>query len=215
MSTKEIFSKYPNWDKWEPYFAVYDQYFEKYRNTSPVFVEVGVYKGGSIKSWIDYFGPNAKIYGIDIAPLIDKVEGASIILGDQSSGEFWDKTLPIIGDIDCFLDDGGHTMEQQIITFLKVWPKIKNGGVFICEDTHTSYYPGHGGSYKNSMNKNSTTFIEFAKQLIDGLHLAHFQTAHDLSPLIMDMVKDIGQISFYDSMVVFVKGKQPFTRIIT
>ena len=213
MSIRDSYNKYTQigWDKWEPYFAVYDQFFEKYRNNSPVFMEVGVARGGSIKAWVDYFGPGAKIYGSDISPKVTTIDGATILIGDQSSTEFWDNTLQITGEFDCFLDDGGHTMEQQIVTFLKVWPKIKQGGVYICEDTHTSYMPEtFNGGYKKY-----TTFIEFAKNLIDCLHIAHIQTGHDLSPVMLEVSKDIGQIVFHDSMVIFIKGKPPFNRIMT
>ena len=36
------------------------------------------------------------------------------------------------------LDDGGHLNTQQLNTFKKLFPKISEDGVYICEDIHTS-----------------------------------------------------------------------------
>ena len=194
-------------DKWEPYFDVYETYFSKWRNQSPTFVEVGVQNGGSLEMWVEYFGPNAHIFGIDIKPLVDSVPGSEIVIGDQSSEEFWDGFLPKVGPIDLFLDDGGHTMQQQLVTFKKVWPHIVDGGVFVCEDTHTAYWPGWGGGYKKE-----GSFIEFAKQFADVVHSEHLQGAGDEA--YRALPKDVAQVSFFNSQVVFVKGKPAFNRLI-
>ena len=65
-------------DKWEPYFDVYEKYFKKFKNQSPTFVEVGVSRGGSIEAWVHYFGPGAKIYGIDKYSFVSEVQGATL-----------------------------------------------------------------------------------------------------------------------------------------
>jgi hypothetical protein len=195
-------------DKWELYFDVYEKYFSKFKNNSPTFVEVGVQGGGSLEAWVDYFGKSSKIYGVDINPLIDKVDGAEIVIGDQNDPLFWYNFLEKVGEIDCFLDDGSHYVEHQITTFNYVWPKIKPGGIFMCEDTCTSYWPGYGGRL-NSPN----TFIEYSKKLIDYIHAEHIQNfLYD--PYLLDLTKDLGEIHFYNSQVVFVKNKPKFQRII-
>jgi hypothetical protein len=197
-------------DKWEPYFDVYETFFSKFKNTSPTFVEVGVYHGGSIEMWTKYFDTNAKIYGVDISPLVDKVDGATIVLGDQNDREFWKNFLDQTGEIDIFLDDGSHVMEHQITTFMSVWPKIKNGGVYMCEDTHTSYW-------KNKYNggfKKPGSFIEFCKDLIDGLHAEHLRKGSKVNAEILELVRDIRFISFFNSQIVMVKSpKSEFKRI--
>lgn len=196
-------------DKWMPYFDVYEQYLSKFRNKSPTFVEVGVYHGGSIEAWVKYFGEGAKIYGIDIAPKVKEITGANIVIGDQSNVRFWDKFLDEVGEIDAFLDDGSHKSIDQIITFNKVWPKIKEGGVFICEDTCTSYWDG---LYYDGGHKKAGTFIEYSKELLDYLHI-EIADKFDQNNYLKELTKDIGQIHFYISQVVFVKGKPKYDRV--
>lgn len=196
-------------DKWEPYFDVYETYFSKYRNQNPTFVEVGVQNGGSLEMWVEYFGAGAKLYGVDIAPLVNEVPGAEIVVGDQASDAFWDEFLPRVGPIDLFLDDGGHTNTQQLVTFKKVWPKIKPGGVFVCEDTHTAYWGSWGGAYKKP-----DTFVEFAKHFADVVHEEHMQGAKIQADFGFELPRDVAQVSFFNSQIVFVKGKPAFNRLI-
>lgn len=198
-------------DKWELYFEVYERYFKNFKNSSPTFVEVGVQAGGSIEGWVNYFDKESKIYGVDINPLIEKVNGAEIIIGDQNDPLFWYNFIEKIGPIDCFLDDGSHFFEHQINTFNYVWPHIKQNGVYICEDTCTSYWKSFGGKLKAPH-----TFIEYAKKLVDYLHTEHVEQ-NDLifyEQYLVELTKDIGEIHFYNSQVVFVKNKPKFERII-
>lgn len=196
-------------DKWMPYFDVYERYYGKFRNQNPTFVEVGVWHGGSIEAWVKYFGEGSKIYGIDINPKVKEIPGANIVIADQSDVRFWDKFLNEVGEIDCFLDDGSHKSIDQIITFNKVWPKIKDGGVFICEDTCTSYWDGP--FYDGGHNKPGT-FMEYVKVLIDYLHI-EMTDKFDQNDFLKELTKDIGQIHCYGSQVVFIKGKPKYERV--
>lgn len=208
MTLRNIFNNLTlRCDKWSEYFNVYEMHLGKFVNNSPVVVEVGVAGGGSLEMWDKYFGKTATLYGIDNIPQIDQVNGATLILGDQSSPIFWDNFLKTINGIDVFVDDGSHINKDQILTFTKVWPHMRDGGVYICEDTHTSYWQQYGGQLKNP-----STFMEFSKQLTDVLNISYINDAK-LSAEFFNLVKDIGSISFYDSQVVFTKGKQKNVRV--
>ena len=54
--------------KWQHYFEIYDKHFSRFRGKEIVVLEIGVFQGGSLQMWKNYFGPGAKIYGIDIDP---------------------------------------------------------------------------------------------------------------------------------------------------
>jgi cephalosporin hydroxylase len=210
-SLRDIFYNVPKFsDKWDRYFDVYERHLEKFRGKNITFLEVGVQYGGSLEMWSEYFGPETKIYGIDIDPncanLVYDNPNIKIIIGDQSSKIFWDQTLKEIGPIDVMIEDGGHTMEQQIISFEKAFPMISSGGVYVCEDTHTSYWgideygTNFGGGYKNM-----ASFVEYSKNYADVLHYNFMKNSHGQIAQKNSISKGLSGVSFYDSMIIFEK----------
>jgi hypothetical protein len=193
--------------KWEHYLDIYDKHFSKFQGKNPKILEIGVYQGGSIDMWKYYFG-KCEIYGIDINPECKKYEepGVTIIIGDQGSPELWDSFTHT--DFDIIIDDGGHTMHQQIYTFERLYDRVKDHGVYVCEDTHTSYIDLFNGGLKKE-----GTFIEYSKNFIDLLHVYYNQNR--FSGIIGLPLKDTSLttdfraktqcVSFYDSMVVLDK----------
>ena len=143
------------------YFEVYDELFSDYRDKEIIFVEIGVLNGGSLFMWRDFFGPKARIIGIDLNPNAKKWEkfGFEIFIGSQTNESFWNKFKKEVGLIDIVLDDGGHTYEQQIITTETLLDNIKDGGLIVIEDTHTSYMEKFGPK--------KYSFIEYTKNMID------------------------------------------------
>jgi len=152
--------------KWKHYFEIYDRHFSRFRNTDVHIVEFGVSQGGSLQMWKEYFGPNCKIFGIDINPHCKNLEEdqIQIFIGDQEDRKFLKSLIETIPRIDILIDDGGHKMKQQINTFEEIFNHIDKNGVYLCEDLHTSYWPGWGGGYR----KNSTLYR--IQQTIYRLH---------------------------------------------
>lgn len=180
--------------KHSSYFQVYAELLDGYRGKKITFVEIGVLNGGSLFMWRDYFGASARIIGIDLNPIAKKWEkdGFEIYIGSQSDPLFWREIFEKIGDVDIVLDDGGHTYEQQIITAHECIPNIRNGGLLIVEDTHTSYFKSLGYPSKYS-------FIEWTKKLIDNIN-SRFP-AVKVSDL--PYKSSIFSISIYESIVGF------------
>ena len=175
--------------KLSTYFNVYDQLLSKYRDKSIVFLEIGILDGGSLFMWRDFFGPQARIIGVDLNPEAKKweEEGFEIFIGDQSSAEFWENTLNTTGKLDIVLDDGGHTYEQQIMTTESVIPFINDGGVIIIEDCHTSYMKKFG--FKK------LSFINYTKYLIDNINKRYVEFNSKTSE------KRVWSIQFFESIV--------------
>ena len=101
--------------------------------------------------------------------------------------------------IDILIDDGGHTMEQQIRTFEALFPVIQPHGIYLCEDVCTSYWKEFGGGYKRR-----GTFIEYSKRFIDSLHAWHSREPQRLG--VSDFSRTAKSVHFYDSVVVVEKG---------
>src|SRR4051812_46832121 len=106
-------------DKWTHYFDIYDRHFNKYRNKEIVLLEIGVFQGGSLQMWKNYFGSKAKIFGIDVDPRCKQLEeeDIKIFIGSQSNRSFLRQVKEQIPPVDILIDDGGHTMTQQIVTY--------------------------------------------------------------------------------------------------
>jgi cephalosporin hydroxylase len=195
--------------KWNHYFQIYDKHFSRFRGTDVHVVEFGVSHGGSLQMWKQYFGPNAKIYGIDINPHCKQLEEeqVEIFIGDQEDRDFLKSLTEKIPRIDILIDDGGHSMKMQINTYEELFPYIDKNGVYLCEDLHTSYRPDFVGGYKKR-----GTFIEYSKNFIDYINAWHSVQQNRLS--VTDFTKSVHSLHYYDSILVIEKRpiEKPFDR---
>lgn len=211
---RKIFDNTPHpSDKWESYFDVYERHLHNFRYDEVHLIEVGVQKGGSLDMWASYFPKAKSITGIDVdlecANLKYDDKRISVVIGDQGNPNFWDTFLSSNPEIDIFVDDGGHFMDQQILTFEKIFPAMPIGSVYICEDCHTSYMPYNGGGLERK-----GTFIEYAKSYVDVIHWDWKQQFTTDLERRWKIGKDLTSIHFYDSVVVFEKfGKVEMKRV--
>lgn len=197
-------------DKWLHYFDIYDQWFKSFKNKPVVILEIGVFQGGSLKMWRDYFGKEAKIFAIDINPLCKQFEtdNTEIFIGSQENRRFLQDVKNKMPKIDILIDDGGHTMNQQIITFEEMYSHINYNGLYLCEDLHTSYWETYGGGFKKE-----GSFIEYAKRLIDKLNAWHVKD----SEIDIDVfTRSTFGLHFYDSILLIEKKQinPPSSKII-
>jgi hypothetical protein len=195
-------------DKWTHYFEVYDKHFSKFRGKEIILLEIGTFYGGSLKMWKYYFGEQAKIYGIDINPNCKQLEeeNIKILIGSQSDRNFLEKVKNEIPPIDILIDDGGHTMLQQITSFEVLFDHIKADGIYLCEDLHTSYWKKYGGGHKRK-----GSFIEYSKNLIDKLNAYHSEQE---SLKVDSFTNSVNSLHYYDSILVIEKRpvKKPESR---
>ena len=196
-----FFGKHNKMTKWFHYFEVYNNFFEKFRGKEVTILEIGVWGGGSLQMWKDYFGDNCKIIGVDIMEECKNYEEdrIKIYIGSQEDREFLKKIKCENKHIDIIIDDGGHTMNQQITTFEELYPHLSEGGIYLCEDLQTSYWPKYGGGYSKP-----NSFIEYSKNFIDKLN-ARYSTSPDLQ--IDELTKNIYSVHYYDAMIVLEKRK--------
>jgi hypothetical protein len=183
--------------KWVHYFDIYHRHFERFRGKPVTVLEFGVSHGGSLEMWRDYFGRKARIYGVDLDPRCADLggRGTKIFIGDQEDREFLRSIAAEIGPVDVLIEDGGHTMGQQIATFEEFYPLMSPEGVFLIEDLHTSYWERFGGGYRRP-----GTFIEYAKGLIDQLNAWH---TREEGFAVDEFTRTTRSMHFYDSIIVF------------
>ncbi len=187
-------------DKWMPYLEIYERHFERYRGTDVHVLEIGVFGGGSLQMWKDYFGPQSQIFGVDINPECQKHESerVKVFIGDQGDRQFLKKTLQKIQRIDILIDDGSHLPAHQIATFEELFPHISPKGIFVCEDLHTNYWK----RYSAGLGRPGT-FIEYSKRLVDQLSAWHSENHDEFE--IDDFTLSAHSMHYYDSMLVIEK----------
>ncbi len=186
-------------DKWLHYFDIYHRHFARFRDRPVTVVEIGVFQGGSLAMWRDYFGPQARIVGIDVDERCRDLAppGTEVRIGSQTDRDFLRAVKRELGSIDVLIDDGGHVMAQQLVSFDELFPAVSAEGVYLVEDLHTSYWPEYGGGLRHP-----GSFIEFAKSLIDHLNAWHLREPGAApSP----WTRSIDGLHFYDSVLVVEK----------
>lgn len=169
-------------------------------------MEFGVQHGGSLEMWLDYFGPACRVTGIDIDPRCAALGGdrISVLTGDQEDRGFLRGLADAAGQPDIVIDDGGHGMSQQIATLEEMWPQLRDGGVYLAEDTHTSYRANFGGGARRH-----GTFVEYVKNLIDQVNAWHSEDPPGCpGGLAPDAwTRSLAGMHVYDSVVVLDKAR--------
>src|SRR6266851_1288908 len=106
-------------DKWKHYFPIYERHFKRYAYLPVTVIEIGCGAGGSLQMWKRYFGPHARIVGVDVDPNCarfaeDQIE---IRIGAQQDTQFLDRLIAEFGPPDIVIDDGSHVMSDVVATF--------------------------------------------------------------------------------------------------
>ena len=195
--------------KWRHYLPLYHRYFSPYRQLAEeggrqiVLLEIGVQNGGSLDMWNAYFGPEkCQIFGVDIQPACRALErgNVKIFQGSQLDQAFL-RSLPArMPAPDIIIDDGGHSAKMQINSLEILFPFLRPGGIYLCEDTHSSYMK----QYIDQI----PTFIDRAKTAVDQLH------GHWLPPARRsggEVTRWCSGIHFHNSMVFLDKAESPLT----
>lgn len=158
------------------YTPVYDKYFSQYVGKGITFLEIGIggYEfndrgGGSLNMWAEYF-ENAKIIGVDLfdKSQIKKDSRVEIHKFSQDNGmAFFNLFQQGIPDI--VIDDASHRNDLTIQTFKIVFPYLKEGGIYVVEDTHTSYWKEHFNGTNNL--ESQETIIGFFRNQLHSLQI--------------------------------------------
>ena len=152
--------------------------------------------------WRDFF-PNSMIDGIDI---YDKSgleeEKIQIFQGSQDDAIFLENIVEQVGGFNIIIDDGCHINSYVIKSFKTLFPLLRDGGIYVVEDTQTSYWKMFGG---NSDDLNSvTTTMGLFKSLVDCLNHEEFDRPGYV-PSYFD--QNLIEIHFYHNIVFCYKGE--------
>ena len=126
------------------YLPLYQKLFEKKKYTAKNVLEIGIFFGGSIKLWSEYFTSSVN-YGLDIMNINDVWEGIKnnnkiklYTSTDAYDEEFFkinllDKNIKF----DIMLDDGPHTLDSMK-KFINLYSQMMtNDGILVIEDVQS------------------------------------------------------------------------------
>jgi hypothetical protein len=88
--------------------------------------------------------------------------------GSQSDIAFLRTIIDKVKHFDVVIDDGGHSMDQQITSIRTLLPAVRDNGLYVIEDLLSSYHHAYGGGPIGLTN----TTIALLKQLVDDVQLA-------------------------------------------
>lgn len=145
-------------DKWSIYLGAYDRIFSEYRNKPVRILEIGVQNGGSLEIWRRYFPHAELILGCDInaacGGLTFDDERIDVIVGDANTDEVESRIAARSEKFDIIIDDGSHKSSDIIRSFSRYFPRLSEGGIYIAEDLHCSYWNEYeGGLYDRSFRQ--------------------------------------------------------------
>ena len=118
------------------YFTIYDPFFQPFKHKPIGLFEVGTQGGGSVNLWDDYFdNPDTRIRSIDVLDLPeahrDYTNRVRLDIADINAlTPDYFKDFPV----DIAIDDGSHTIDDQVAFVRLLYPLVRKGGLIIVED---------------------------------------------------------------------------------
>ncbi|HET8970504.1 MAG TPA: hypothetical protein VFN19_05535 [Candidatus Nanopelagicales bacterium] len=197
-------------DKWggHRYTPHYERHFApwRYRQINLLEIGIGGYAregegGASLRMWKRYF-PHANIFGLDIEDksFVDR-RRIKAFQGSQVDHEVLAGVVREAGPLHIIIDDGSHRPEHIIESFDYLFPLLAADGIYVIEDTQTSYWPEWGGS--SDLRATGTT-MDLVKNLVDGLNYKEF-TNDPYEPSYTDL--HVTAVSCYHNLVFIQKGR--------
>ena len=159
-------------DKWSLYLDLYDEKLNNYRLLPIKLFEIGILNGGSLEIFAEYFTKAKLILGCDIDTKCEQLKyknsNIKLIIGDANKQEIKDK-ITKYSKFDIIIDDGSHNSIDVVSSFSNYFNHLEEGGLYIIEDLHCSYWQEHGGGLFYPISS-----INFFKKLIDILNYEHW-----------------------------------------
>jgi GT2 family glycosyltransferase/glycosyltransferase involved in cell wall biosynthesis len=163
-------------DKWSLYLDEYNRLFAPYRDQPIHMLEIGIQNGGSLEIWSKYFAQAATLTGCDINPNCAKLTYAdprvSVVVGDANTDKSAAEILRHSPRFDVILDDGSHRSSDIVRSFARYFPVLNDGGIFVAEDLHCSYWKDFEGGLYDPYSS-----ITFFKRLADIVNHEHWGVA--------------------------------------
>jgi len=219
-SLYQLWTAIPGGLKWTHYFEAYQSIFGPIRTRPLRILEIGVWRGASLRLWRQYFeNPKTVIVGVDLLSECLKydapAEGVHIRVGSQADVDFMRRVVDEFGPFDLIIDDGSHRSSHIIASFNQLFlTALNDTGIYFVEDFHTNYW--------HPWRDSKSSFLDICKELMELMH-AHYRAAPQDEflvnsasdqpiaalevPLITTLIKEI---RVFDSMAAIFKTRRSY-----
>lgn len=194
--------------KWRHYFEIYERHFRRFCNTPVHVLEIGLSNGGSLEMWQDYFGPKARVYGVDVDPQCRAyaTETVKVFTGNQGDRRFWQDFRRQVPQLDIVIDDGGHDPLHQTISLQELLPHLRPGGVYLCEDVTETAGPHPFASFVHGMAHRLNDFSGFVADAEDDER----RLVCSANPF----QRAVGSVHLYPYVVVVERNRVPVAEFV-
>jgi cephalosporin hydroxylase len=204
--------------KWSAYLSEYQRVFEQHRLEPIRLMEIGIQNGGSLEIWSKYFTNATMLIGCDINPNCSLLKyedpRITVVIGDANTDAIQEKIHASVANFDIVIDDGSHSSSDIIKSFGRYFERMTDGGLYLAEDLHASYWQEYEGGLYDPYSS-----ISFFKRLADIVNFDHwgieksrvdfmqgFFTRYGLN-LKEETLKHIHSVEFINSVCVVRKSK--------
>lgn len=143
--------------------AEYEKLFAGLKGKPIKYLEIGIWRGGSLRWAQNFFGAQSEVFGIDI-DVKKQIDGARLFQADQNNSEQLEKVAAEIGLLDIIIDDGSHERTPTRKTFETFFKRLKPDGFYVIEDW-TAFFT-HGEAYKGTTELMIELGRKFSCQMI-------------------------------------------------
>jgi len=169
------------------------------------FLEIGVWKGASIKMFKEWYNDQGEFFAMDVfgGEVISECSLMNLGITPYKCSQ---SDIPFLKNIphkfDVLIEDGSHHSDEQVITFRHMFKNnIADGGVYCLEDVHCckdSYW------WRGVVKKFEDTALGiFQKYLNGGTLECDFITFAESNEL-MSMIESV---DIYNESIIFIKKK--------
>lgn len=199
------------------YLVKYESFLNHLKNEKLSMLELGAGPlwncGASARMWESYFKAAEKIEIAEINGAAKKIESSkvSVQIGDLGELEFLQSFLST--EWDFVIDDASHICWHQMLALKTLFPAVKDGGIFIIEDIHTSFGDLRGKYHEKTNAYQGISDGADAATLVSILSLmvAGGCESHPLIDLgihgswLQDIAEKVASITFINHAAIIVK----------
>jgi hypothetical protein len=177
--------------KWQGYLQHYDRHFSSIKGKQVRLLEIGVQAGGSLEVWAHYFKSAKHIIGCDIDPACENLRYTdpriNIVLGNINSSETLESIAAITDTLDVIIDDGSHNSSDIIKSFVQLFPRLADGGIYLIEDLHCSYWESYDGGLYAPFSA-----VSFFKKIVDLVNYQVWGISVEIKEFMSEFIAIIG-----------------------